>query len=519
MAVADLFLVLLKFYASRRVAHQMGGGLAPLLVREVSDEDYQGEAETYWYAQAVLYALLAPQRSSMDLRRDELALAATARQIVPAPARPAAPPDAWPGGLRPRPEGLDERAVQMARKAILRARFEAKRYASIAQSGEERAQEIAGAAMVMFSRTWPKLANGLFLPTERHPNRMEAFRALAPAAAKERIASELDTRLRDGGSAEETRLQIGDRDANDKLVAEERSEPLISGFFVRRLETVFRLSNRVTIAEHLHRAHAFEPAAAEQAALLLKGWGQARKEPKATRDLLTKLGLLGREKRFDAAKAAERAAGVLVRQATRAAEAQPHEASADARLCDNLVHAERVRQLGVGNDDVPRTAERILEWLQTYRGAFRVPETQNIDDHTALTDGAPLLDEQDPDSLAILMLDVVGPDDLWKRMVTWAAEAYPFEDPEYAVRPIEEQRNQVAILMGMPELLLPNTLPPLRLLAEAGKRDGGHTKDRWALMSRLLNESVDALKASRERLEKTIAQGFEMALQAESGRE
>lgn len=548
--MADLFLVLLKFYAARRLAQTVGTGLAPLLIAEVAADEYNGQPETYWYPQAVRYALLAPQRSGSALGQDRLALARKSRSIVPPPEKPAAAPPAWPLGLRPRPSGLDERGVEMARKAILRAWKESEHFASVSRSTDEGPREIASAASIIFGRAWPKVAAALFAPTEKSPDKLQLFRTLSPAEARQKIAAELNTKLRDVGSADEARLQPNDKNSVGQTVTQETIEPLISGTMVRRLETTFRISSQVIIAEHLFRAYDFDPVEAEAAAALLKVRGQARKTPGAVVSLVSRLRLAGadpeatRQKLMsnnrvvNIAKVADTAARILQRSAERAARQEartdPSRSGSDPRLCESQVHAERVVELAGPSADVPK-APQVREWLTLYRGVDRPPEAVALepsDEDAAFRDTTPAIDsgESDPASLPMSLgwfvenhlakrvLRLVEPGLLWERMVQHVAAAYQLDDPGFDIRPVEEQRNQVAILLGFPELLQPNSLPLIRLLAEAAKRDGQHTAANWQVISRLFgNRPVPELQAQRRQLMTAIAAGFEMALKAEIG--
>lgn len=554
----DEFLALLKYYAAHDIVSSVGCGGAPVLVAEVRTDGCGEAPDTFWYRQAVLYALASPLFEDGQLERDEL-LVATGKTVLQ-------PPDAPLARRRRRPDGLDQLAIAMARKAIAIADRSALRYPSLGPGARDRQIENTRAAIFMFARAWPTLPRALFgavdPPTGKNrgkPERIGKFCCLARDDAREKealkeVASTLKTKLRDGGTPDERVLKPGDRDSTNALVTEEKIEPVVSGSRIKNLEAVFRLSDRVIIAAHLmmvgagRRGRWTTQEAADRAALLLRGRGEATavaKKQEGLReldDLMAALAVRPRSAGIDLAIHVRLVAETLLKraenEADKDAKRDPAKAEEDPRRRNTDVHAARILALLPVGSELRREPQTYRDWLMNYRGIeqrwqrleMQRTSDDGVVDDVALQrisdaidgqkrtpgriDGYETPDYMRPDHritdpLVNLLAAHLRPETYWREVVRWADEAYPFEDPDDGVPPIEQQRNQVAMLLGMPELLLPDTLPPIRLLAEGKRRDGFHTAHRWQRLSLLLNEPVGRLKKEEARLGEFFAQALQ----------
>lgn len=215
-------------------------------------------------------------------------------------------------------------------------------------------------------------------------------------------------------------------------------------------------------------------------------------------------------------------------EADKDAKRDPAKAEEDPRRRNTDVHAARILALLPAGSKLRREPQTYRDWLATYRGieqSWQRLEIQRTSDNGVVEDiaiqrvleridGHETPDYMRPDHritdpLVNLLAAHVRPETYWREVVRWADEAYPFEDPEDGVPPIEQQRNQVAMLLGMPELLLPNAPSLIRLLAEGKRRDGFHTAHRWQRLSLLLNEPVGRLKKEEARLGEFFAQALQ----------
>ncbi len=499
----DPALALLKYYAARSVIRPVAVLGVPILLSEIKAGWGPERGEATWYAAAVADALAFG------------ALHVAGRRPGPLALRDPAPPGTVP---RRSVVASAPRLEQMARKASGLLKEVVKRHPSLARDPEVDPANVAEAAETMFNRAWPRLAVLLFR------GRGAGILAPDPDVAFRLLDSCLLEALRDGGSPDEKMLEPGDTDSAGRQVTSRRKEPVVTGSRIKDLELLFALSERVVIAEHLTRTRALSSDRARRIALLFRGHGEASRNAKETWTALATVGFSIRSKGGGVARTARRAAEWLNKEAREAVQGlAPAAQDLDPRAALGQGHAQAILDLLPADHKLRREPKVYQNWLRTYR-ADAIPWRQEaFPDHvlglaTAGTEGAQtptrVPDALQDNSTADRLDDPVAwlvsrsgltVDEMWTICVRWARENYPFEDPPDELAPVQDARNQVAMLLGMPELLLPNTLPAIRALAESKRRDGHHTPARWGYMSRLLGEPVGSLQAAERQLQARLA--------------
>jgi hypothetical protein len=507
ISTMDPAIALLKYYAARSVIRPVARLGVPILSSEYKAGWRGDKPGASWYALAVSDALALGT------------LPGASRGIGPHTLRRPDGPDVVQDSVLAKSAPLLD---QMARKASVLLGAVRGRYPSLTRDSCVDLDGVADAAQIMFHRAWPKLAQLLC------HHKSSSYLASKPEEAVRILDSCLKEALRYGGSPDVNTLEPGDLNSAGEKMSNKRTEPVVTGNRIKDLELFFALSDRVIIAEHLRKTCGLCPEAAGHIALLLRGHGQANRNANKTQEALEKIGFTMKSKCVGIASTARLAADQLKNDARKAVkDLAPVAQDKDLRAVFGGQHAKAIRDLLPEGHRLRRSPETYQVWLRTYHVDTIVWRQEGLPD---LVQGPARSDthgEQPPsrvpeefrdhstskrveDPVAKLIeLSDLTHDELWNICVRWAKENYPFENPPDELGPVQESRNQVAMLLGMPELLLPHSLPVIRALAEGKRRDGHHTQNRWELMFRLLGKSIASLQAYERDLQQRLAQALQ----------